>query len=267
MTCKSVMVHLTPSSQTASRLRLATGLARRFEATLIGLATAEAAEPLGAPSIEAMVAALRREQLEAAIGNLRHSFFALATDAPSEWRSTIEGPIAFAAAQARAADLIVLGRPSGDETERDFRLSPGALLMMAGRPLLITPPEIDRLQLEHVVVAWKGGRHARTAVQQSLPVIAGAAGVTVLGVGDETDESELEDVCAYLARHGLKATPQWHGRGARAVADVIVDVAEGHGADLIVSGGYGHGRVMEWTFGGVTQDLLNDCPICCLMAH
>lgn len=38
-------------------------------------------------------------------------------------------------------------------------------------------------------------------------------------------------------------------------------------ADLIVSGGYGHSRLREWTFGGVTRALLKQTPFSRLMAN
>jgi len=47
----------------------------------------------------------------------------------------------------------------------------------------------------------------------------------------------------------------------------LIDFAEQETADLIVSGAYGHSRVREWLFGGVTQDLLNSTPIPCLLSH
>jgi len=34
-----------------------------------------------------------------------------------------------------------------------------------------------------------------------------------------------------------------------------------------VTGAYGHSRLNEWVFGGMTRDLLNSSPICCLMSH
>jgi nucleotide-binding universal stress UspA family protein len=37
--------------------------------------------------------------------------------------------------------------------------------------------------------------------------------------------------------------------------------------DLIVAGGYGHSRLGEWMFGGVTRGLLMESQICCLLSH
>jgi nucleotide-binding universal stress UspA family protein len=36
---------------------------------------------------------------------------------------------------------------------------------------------------------------------------------------------------------------------------------------LIVAGGYGHSRVREWIFGGVTRELLAHTPVCCFLTH
>ena len=38
-------------------------------------------------------------------------------------------------------------------------------------------------------------------------------------------------------------------------------------ADLIVAGAYGHSRLGEWMFGGVTQELLAKSQLCCLFSH
>jgi nucleotide-binding universal stress UspA family protein len=39
------------------------------------------------------------------------------------------------------------------------------------------------------------------------------------------------------------------------------------GADLLVAGAYGHSRLGEWIFGGMTREILASCPVCCLMSH
>jgi nucleotide-binding universal stress UspA family protein len=37
--------------------------------------------------------------------------------------------------------------------------------------------------------------------------------------------------------------------------------------DLLVAGAYGHSRLGEWVFGGVTRELLAESPVCCLFSH
>jgi nucleotide-binding universal stress UspA family protein len=37
--------------------------------------------------------------------------------------------------------------------------------------------------------------------------------------------------------------------------------------DLLVAGAYGHNRLREWIFGGVTEDALTNPPCCVLFSH
>jgi predicted TIM-barrel enzyme len=42
---------------------------------------------------------------------------------------------------------------------------------------------------------------------------------------------------------------------------------EAGGIDLIVTGAWGHSRMREWAFGGVTASLLRDTTVPALMSH
>lgn len=66
---------------------------------------------------------------------------------------------------------------------------------------------------------------------------------------------------------GIEASAaRTEGDGA-ATAEALVDLACEHAAGLLVAGAYGHSRLSEWAFGGVTRDLMRACPLCCLMSH
>jgi nucleotide-binding universal stress UspA family protein len=77
----------------------------------------------------------------------------------------------------------------------------------------------------------------------------------------------MDDVARYLERHRISGGPRviLHQNGSGAAA--LIRVAAEEGADLLVAGAYGHTRLGEWMFGGVTRDLLATSPICCLMSH
>ncbi len=85
--------------------------------------------------------------------------------------------------------------------------------------------------------------------------------------GQERTVSHLEDVSRYLERHGVKVVSRAPVHAAKSVADELVRVAKDEGADLIIAGAYGHSRLGEQIFGGVTRDLLSMSPICCLLSH
>ena len=77
----------------------------------------------------------------------------------------------------------------------------------------------------------------------------------------------VDDVVRYLARHRIKAERRVEIQAQGSGADQIIALAEDEGADLLVTGAYGHSRLNEWVFGGMTRDLLTSSPICCLMSH
>ncbi len=50
-------------------------------------------------------------------------------------------------------------------------------------------------------------------------------------------------------------------------SDHLSDLATEHRAGLLVAGAYGHSRLREWAFGGVTHDLLLHGDRCALLSH
>ena len=185
-----------------------------------------------------------------------------------EWRSAISLPVPFIAEQARAADLIVVSRQAqSDASAWRFGVSPEELVLTVGRPVLIACPYDNDFSAQRVIVAWKDTREARRAVSDALPLLKAAKEVFVVAIGDETRRAGADDVTAYLLRHGIESPTVLRRDAPAGVADEIMKVAEQEQADLIVSGAYGYSRMREWMFGGVTRELLNGAPVCCLMSH
>jgi nucleotide-binding universal stress UspA family protein len=190
----------------------------------------------------------------------------------TEWRSAVDLPVEVLARESRSADLVIVGRDLERLRAGPYRSAdPGAVIMAAGRPVLVVPPSGDRLSARCVVVAWKDAREARRAVWDALPFLRAAESVHVVEITSEADldraNRRVGDVVRHLERHEIKADGGVRSQGQAAAADEIILVAEHHGADLIVAGGYGHARLREWVFGGVTRDLLRHCPKCCLLSH
>lgn len=143
--------------------------------------------------------------------------------------------------------------------------------MGAGRPFLMVPGGVKSLAADHIVVGWKDTREARRAIQDALPFLRQAKRVTVIQIC-ENDQAEvarhhIDDVVLYLARHKVKAEGRVETRLSGSGADRLIGFAEDEGADLLVTGAYGHSRLNGWVFGGMTHDLLTSSPICCLMSH
>jgi nucleotide-binding universal stress UspA family protein len=135
---------------------------------------------------------------------------------------------------------------------------------------LIVPDAVASLRAEHVVIGWKDTREARRAVQDALGFLREAIRVTVVETcqsGEEAAAQEhIDDVARYLTRHLIGGGPRViiHQEGSGAAQ--LIRLAQDEGADLIVTGAYGHSRLGE-VFGGMTRDLLASSPVCCLMSH
>jgi nucleotide-binding universal stress UspA family protein len=70
-----------------------------------------------------------------------------------------------------------------------------------------------------------------------------------------------------MARHGVNVTVERIPSMDRSTAEAIIGFANDAGAGLIVMGGYGHSKLREAVFGGVTREMLRTSPIPMLMAH
>jgi nucleotide-binding universal stress UspA family protein len=189
---------------------------------------------------------------------------------PTEWRAGVDSPTEFMAREARGADLIIIGR---DRIPGDLYsiLDPGATILKAGRPVLVVPNGVDSLKADRVVIGWKDTREARRALRDSLPFLHEATSVAVVEIGEQGAEGQaqlrIDDVAKYLARHRIAVSAKRVARAAGSVAGELIRIAREEKADLIVAGGYGHNRLGELIFGGVTKDFLATSPMCCLLSH
>jgi nucleotide-binding universal stress UspA family protein len=273
MSFASMMVHVDVAEPRDARIRLAAQLSVRFHSTLIGATAWEPAPPLmyGGVIVDTEPSeGLLQEMSDrlAAVG--KHFGEVVGPNQATEWRAAIDSPTEFLAREARAADLIIIGRdrPPGDL----YRTAdPGAIILRAGRPVLAVPHHVESLKAERVVVGWKDTREARRALRDSLPLIREAVSVAVVEIlprgNEKPAQTSIKDVAGYLTRHGIAATVRQPEHATGSVAGELIRVAQKIDADLIVAGGYGHSRLGEWIFGGVTQGLLAASPVCCLLSH
>ena len=188
-----------------------------------------------------------------------------------EWRCAEDFPARFIVQQARAADIIIVGEGGRDPLGDPFmQADPGDLLMQTGRPLLVVSDTCDWLDLRNVLIAWKDTPEARRAVADALPILREAKDVMVAEIAEDDDKpaalSGVKDVVAWLSRHGVLASGQVPDECGHATAQ-LGRIASEVGAGLVVAGAYGHSRLREWVFGGVTKELINPSKRCSLLSR
>jgi nucleotide-binding universal stress UspA family protein len=71
-----------------------------------------------------------------------------------------------------------------------------------------------------------------------------------------TERSSLDDLVGWLKAHGVVARADVINN-PDAYIDTLETNAMSLDADLLVIGGYGHSRMREWLFGGVTRSVLS----------
>ena len=191
-----------------------------------------------------------------------------------EWRCGEDFPTRFMVQQARACDIIVVGeavRGGGGLTDPFVQVNPSDLVMQVGRPLLVVPETCNWLDLRSVLIAWKDTAEARRAVSDALPLLHKSTEVTIVEIAeDDADRaaalSRLDDVAAWLSRHGVVASQQVPEQCGDA-ATQLERIASNVGAGVVIAGAYGHSRLSEWILGGVTRQLISPWNRCSLLSH
>jgi nucleotide-binding universal stress UspA family protein len=273
MSYATLMVYVNADRVSEQLVSVAAGLADKFSAKLIGLSALAIMPPFAAEGVVIVDNATEFDiaQMKAILAEAGNKFRAAAgLERRTEWRSALEFPTETLLSEARSADLVVIGQCRLSENVYGV-VDNGAAILGMGRPTLVVPEAVASLRADYVVIGWKDSREARRAVQDALPLLQEAYRATIVEICEDHQKlsarDHVDDVFRYLTRHKIKAdarveTPQ-RGSGA----DQLIKLAQEEGADLLVTGAYGHSRVNEWIFGGVTRDLLNSSPICCLMSH
>jgi nucleotide-binding universal stress UspA family protein len=274
MSYATLMVYVDVEAELGGRIAVAADLAQRFQAHLIGIAAwapmsvflVEEARNNPAPTdvhLQDMKALLDKKGAEfrATVGS---------NGRRAEWRSVLDFPTDVVAREARAADLLVVG--NAREGRDQFRaFDPAGVLLKAGRPILVVPPAVTQLTPRRIAIAWKDVREARRAVQDALPFLQQAESVMIVEVseGDEGDQAlrGARDVSKYLGRHGMKIITERVRPSDVTAANSLLRIIGDENISLIVAGAYGHSRLGEWVFGGATQELMAESPICCLFSH
>ncbi|MGB8819310.1 MAG: universal stress protein [Rhizobiaceae bacterium] len=174
--------------------------------------------------------------------------------------------------RARYADVTILG-PSllADETLNENALD-GALFR-SGRPVLVLPEKAKATLSPGIVsIAWDGSLEAARSVGAAIGMLSQVRQVRIVLVDPVSGEGGHgaepgADLASYLSRHGVNVTVDRLPSSGNPASDVLLQHAGDHGVEMIVMGAYGHSRLRERIFGGVTRSMLNRVTVPLFMAH
>ncbi len=270
---RSILVHVYNDPGIEARLQVALDMARSYDAHLTFLQVVQ--QPIVLPgdytgTITAQMMPVVQEQAD----ELRQVIEARLADEDVRWDWVQEAGMADDMLMSHAAlnDLVLVGclAPQGSETQPS-RLA-GTLAIEGRSPVMVAPKDAKGFDpTKPALVAWNGSREASHALREALPMLKHSKSVFLATVTGENDRKRSAlppvDGAAYLSRHGISCEIVELPCLGRHPAEVLLEAADSRDAGYIVLGAYGHARLFEMVFGGVTRRMLKNPPIPLVLAH
>jgi nucleotide-binding universal stress UspA family protein len=170
---------------------------------------------------------------------------------------------------ASLADVLITGRHTYPGYRPPSPAEIGDLLLLARSPMIVVADEPAPFDpTGKAVIAWNGRAEAAHAVRGAIGLLKLASSVDVIRVGaDDRSLFPSTRVLEYLSRHDIHANLVIEDVEPDFVAAALVAKAQEAKAAYLVMGGYGHTRIGEYIFGGVTRSLLTACPVHLVLSH
>ena len=250
MAYKDILVYLDPTAEAIERLRFAVDLAKSQGARLVGVDVSTQVE--------------QSEVVSQMFDNTTRDAGLKASFVPPE--KSGEGE-----AFTHCVDLMIAPAPGGAARERVRRGVLDRALLDSGVPMLILPPEWTGGKIgDIIVIAWNGGREALRAVHDAMPFLHKARKVTVFCFSSRPSDlrASAAMLVQHLESHGVAShISDWTNTGDLTAIEALFASLDTQDADLIVAGAFGHSRVFEGLFGGVSMDLIRQQSLPVLMSH
>lgn len=265
---KTILLHVDNDTGMEGRFQTSLSLARDLEAHLTCLqVTPTTSYMLGEATASPATFDLLMRSIEEPARNQRAALEArLASEMVSwDWRVRSGDAVREILDQARLVDVIVVSGGAGSDGP-DPTLA-GTVALHAQLPVLAIPAGTSGIDLSGpMMIAWNGSHEAANALRHSLPLIRRAASVHLVAIEESGATFSANDAAIYLSRSDVHA--EVHERRAEpSIQEALKAAAREIGAACIVMGAYGHSRVRELVFGGVTRHMLQSCRVPLFLSH
>lgn len=270
MAMKTLLACLMNRENADAVLAAAVPLARAHQAHLIGLHTIEALLVYPGIAIHVPDMTFRNfNESQAQEAKAIKAIFEKHTaneDFPSEWR-LVKAESSTAATRmiesAHGADVVVMPQEDNNFARADQNHAQERVIRESGRPVIIVPTDYDGPELGHnILLGWSDTREAARAAHDTLLIAQEGCNITILrSTARKTDELAdfgAIEIAEMFGRHGFSAQTTLKERAGAEVAEVLMKQAFEQGADMIVTGAYGHNRVYDFVIGAVTHTLLEE---------
>lgn len=267
---KTILVHIGGNDGEAARLQAAFDLARAFGGHVQCLQVTPYAAYTVGDGIGTFPLAALMEAIEAERSARRTAVEVRlrAEGVAWDWVDVDGDPAERLSEAARLADVVVM---NAGPFARAAGLRLGLVADVAIRapaPVVAVPVGSAGFAVTGgAIVAWDGSQEAAVAMRAALPMLRLAEAVDVLTVAEKASEYPARAAATWLARHGVRAEVIERADGGLTVEAVIREVVKERRAAWLVQGAYGHSRLRQMIFGGVTRGLLADAPVPLVLGH
>jgi nucleotide-binding universal stress UspA family protein len=278
MTYRTILVHIDNSERSDERAKIATGLAKRFDAHLIAIATigfvqtAYYSDMGGYDTFGNFEYATLESNAELAIERF-NAVIRPSGLKTSETRIETGDASRALCLHAQYSDLVLLGQHDASEPvaglSSDFVQS---VVLGCSRPVLVIPYAGNFETIgTNVLLLWNASKEAARATRDAMPFLNAAKQVNVAIFNTEPSQNGHgaepgADIATYLSRHSVKVTVQRHLTEID-IGNAAISVAADYGSDLIVMGAYGHSRLREFVMGGVSRTIFSTMTVPVLLSH
>lgn len=279
---KDILVHIPTERPARPVIDVSISLASTFGAYLDAVATgyvSTAAAYVMTGSDAAAVAAVFEMEQEKAAARAETALSIVETEARRAGIAHVCRVIADLPAEAgvsigtaaRLYDLSVVLQPDPERPSLDGTI-PTELLLHAGGPILFIPYVFHGpFTAKRIGICWDGSQPAARALRDARPFLAQADtlyAVSAGRAGSVPADASLENLVAHSSRAGLRVRPIDLPIASRAdIQPSLLSFAADESLDMLVMGAYGHSRLKEGIFGGVTREMLRTMTIPTLMSH
>jgi nucleotide-binding universal stress UspA family protein len=197
-------------------------------------------------------------------------------DFVSEWREIdlmTETADSGITADWLGSDLVIIGQSNPKHDRSDQHKFVERAVRESGRPVLVLPHSGNFETVgQKILLGWSATRESTRAAHDALPLIKEADETKIFWVGKKGKgtnhiEQSAGQLAVALDRHGAKVSILHVAPTGLAIGDELLNEASNSGADLIVTGGYGHSKIYDFVLGATTNHLLECMTVPVLLAH
>ena len=272
---RSILLHVEDDASLEGRVQTALSLARATNGHITCLHTTPieayvAFDSFGGVFVmEKVLEALTDQE---AVLQARVEAKLLKEDVSWDYRSSTGSVANVLLSYGALADVIITGRTRrGGKGARAALGQLGDVIMKSRVPVLIpseTAAGFDPAGT--AVIGWNDSYEAANAVRTALPLLKYASNVDVIRVEEPAKQDDgmfpSTRLLEYLSRHDIHADLKVE-HDVDFVPETLLAAALTGNASYLVLGGYGHSRISEYIFGGVTRALLESSPVNLVIAH